>query len=185
MIERCVVTKTKLDLTLFDDQIKAVEALVLPGAVSRFERDDEVIPTSFVFATHGKDTERAGNVVVLVASHAGEDKDEMRATQGHLVDRFGAVGIALLCEAWVVWSEPSDGTFFDCSVSPSEHPDRHEVLMVTLWHRDGIYTWQAPILRSSDQPPRLGDFVKRRTETDALHGRFTNYFRNQRTVAEA
>jgi len=76
----------------------------------------------------------------------------------HLAAHSGSVGILLAHEAWLILGTPNAP--IDPSVAPSEHPDRQEVVLLTLQHHSGTALWQAPILRNSpdDGHPALGAF---------------------------
>lgn len=77
-----------------------------------------------------------------------------------LAARSDSVGLLLAYEAWLVTGTPY--TPVDTSIAPSAHPDRQEVVLLTLQHQGGSALWQAPILRNipDDGRPSLGAFVE-------------------------
>lgn len=75
-----------------------------------------------------------------------------------LAAKSDSVGLLLAHEAWLVVTTPSAS--LDPSIMPSAHPDRQEVVLLTLQHHGGSALWQAPILRNmpDDGRPSLGPF---------------------------
>lgn len=76
-----------------------------------------------------------------------------------LAAKSDSVGLLLAHEAWLVLSTPKLAAL-DASIAPSAHPNRQEVVLLTLQHHDGSALWQAPILRNmpDDGRPSLGPF---------------------------
>jgi hypothetical protein len=83
-----------------------------------------------------------------------------------LVARSDSVGILFAHEAWMVTATPGESV--DTSVAPSAHPQRQEVVLLSLQHQSGSAMWQAPVLRNmpDDGHPSLGAFTE-----IPLHGR--------------
>lgn len=71
-----------------------------------------------------------------------------------------SVGLLLAHEAWLVLSTPK--TPLDASIAPSAHPNRQEVVLLTLQHHGGSALWQAPILHNmpDDGRPSLDAFTE-------------------------
>ncbi len=91
-----------------------------------------------------------------------------------LAARSDSVGILFAHEAWLVTATP--GGAIDLSVAPSAHPQRQEVVLLSLQHHGGSALWQAPILRNvpDDGHPSLGAFTEIPLHGGKGEGQFWN-----------
>lgn len=91
-----------------------------------------------------------------------------------LAARSDSVGILFAHEAWMVTGTP--GGAVDLSVAPSAHPQRQEVVLLSLQHQSGSAMWQAPILRNmpDDGHPSLGSFAEIPLHGGKGEGQFWN-----------
>lgn len=73
-----------------------------------------------------------------------------------------------------------DGRMFGPSVS--QRPGRSEVVIVTEASADSLDGFVAPLVRSTNAPPLLGDFERLPDERDAVHGLLRGPIRALRRV---
>lgn len=159
---------------------------IVSGAIQNFAKDGEVYPVSFVLGTKDPRTGRllpkpALAVVDLSEVHA-RGKDAVRSMQQELCDRMGAVAHIYVSEGWSVtlsegatYEDPYEG-----HDSLAQHPDRVEVILIVLEHKDGDAMWRLPILRDGPKPT-LGPVEEDTGMTAAGRnmGRMTGYVRKQ------
>lgn len=126
---------------------------------------NEDLPPTFIFLR------RATEPVLVQFAHLAwpEQRDEALSLARSLV---------ALCSPWAAgilvfgWASPdvSQG-------SPSEHPDRVEVLVVNIESADGRHFQEiAPIHRQQELPPSVADKDLRFTEVTTMQGRLTGMF---------
>jgi hypothetical protein len=155
---------------------------VMALARANFERDRELIPVAFVFATFDPVRRKHHPPTVFVVGakggifHNTEEKDAFDRELRRLVREHRALAVGLVAEAWSVRSA-------QLSVEQQahaekhglkDHPDRIEIVTITLEHTEGHRQWEAVISRPESDPdhPTLGEFVEAAVEWNV--GRFTN-----------
>jgi hypothetical protein len=95
---------------------------------------------------------------------AHRDARTTRATGRRLVETRS--GIRQVTTAWVVAES-------DLPVPPSQHPDRVEAVVLSVVDSRRYEVWFAPIERSEDASPQLGEWTK----TKAVTGLFVESLR--------
>ncbi|MCP4242362.1 MAG: hypothetical protein GY772_17545 [bacterium] len=121
-------------------------------------------------------------VMVILPETPEELEKEVFAEQLRaLAGACAATMVALVAEAWTV-RLPVGPTAArealekgDLGIAPSEHPDREEVVMITVEGRDGVTLHFAPVIRDASRDPRLGDWGEDEDPTALVDtgGRFT------------
>lgn len=167
----------------FEQACEIARGVVVSGAIQSFENDGQVYPVSFVLGTRDPRTGRllpkpALAIVSLAEAHA-HGKDAVRAMQQEVCDRMGALAHIYVTEGWVVclkedapYEDPYEGR-----ESLEQHPDRVEVILIMLEHKDGDAMWRLPILR--DGPKSTLGPLQEDTLAGRNMGRMTGYVRKQ------
>lgn len=155
---------------------------VMALARVNFERDRELIPVAFVFGTFDPVRRKSHPPTVFVVSakggvlHNTEEKTAFDRELRRITREHRAVAVGLVAEAWSVrcaqLSPEQEKHAEDHGLS--DHPDRIEIVTVTLEHTEGHRQWEAIITRPEHDPdhPTLGEFVETHVEWNI--GRFTN-----------
>ena len=99
---------------------------------------------------------RTNNSAIVVSIRPGVTKDEACRFARHVCVAYNADAVTVMGEAWMLRAK--DGKPVDLTVSPSESPDRIEVLAVSMSSRDdtGVISHRAsyrPIERGADDKP--------------------------------
>ena len=94
-----------------------------------------------------------------------EKKDLFAVAVRSAARALGATTVALVMEAWMVQpeaiNEPLNRAKIDAllDMAPSEHPDRVEIVTVTVETKNGTTAYTAPIERDADGKGRLLPFT--------------------------
>ena len=163
----------------FEQTCRLAREVIIPGAIRNFTEHGEVVPASFVLGRRDPRTGKALDKLALAIVPLAGDKDAVRALQQRVCDRADAVAHIYVTEGWSVTL--SDDAPFDDPYEGREtleqHPDREEVILITLEHKDGGAMWKLPILRDGTRPT-LGP-LQEDTGMAAMQGRMTGYVRKQ------
>lgn len=145
-------------------------------ATKMFEDTGEVMP---IFILENKD----GWLLPIITPFEGDGSKE---TVAKLVKEkstnIDAQHIGFMCEAWVIeakegrLSEDELDGLKNGSLTPSEHPDRREVVHIVVESKDGSFVGgQFYILRPEVGKPRLSPF-KKMPDGGKFTGRFSHLF---------
>lgn len=166
----------------FDQACEIARSVVVSGAIHNFATDGEVRPVSFVMGTKDPRTGRTlpkPTLALVPLTAVAHSKDAMRALQQRACDQMDAVAHIYVTEGWVVVAK-EDATYLDPyegRESLEQHPDRVEVVLIVLEHKDGGAMWRLPILRDGPKPT-LGP-LQEDMAVAATIGRMTGYVRKQ------
>ncbi len=162
----------------------AAEVLEMAEQIRGHARDvflskGEHRPVSFLFTTKNPDTgapEKSMAQVPVFGKFDGPEKDAYSGALRALAEKFGAVGIIFISEAWFVKSEvdknqdmkkQADDQVDEWAGRLHEHPDRVETLFLICEHsRFGSIMWTAEITRPGGDPKAKPDLKEWVGETE-------------------
>lgn len=181
-----MTTKTKKaapSLVSLEGQKLTVRGL-LPLVKMNMERDGGLVPVAFLFGMvdpqSGQALPEVSMQIIALAGEMSEGaKDDFSEALRSRCRESQAVGVAFVCEAWSldISASQKDETATALRTGRlSGHPDRKEIVIISLENREGKVTWVASVLRAPDDQPTLGEWVEAPLQAGA--GRFVGLLSN-------
>ncbi len=157
-----------INLSTLDGANKYLET-VFDTARENFELYGYCTPVALVFATIGPEGETFADPAVFIIGaeddmfEDGRGKDRYAQAVQHVVKASGAVGVAMVQEAWMAEGSVADENIkrmHDGDLAVRDMPDRKEVIMVTMEHfkAKAPIMYRAVITRDSEGKGTLGAF---------------------------
>jgi len=138
---------------------------IMRAVKANIERDGYLHPVAFILSTRNPDTGAfhegvALSVISVKGDFGQENRDQFTEQVRSFALASGALAVAFISEAWSLQKTKLSAA--DKQLLALEgvegHPDRQEVVVVTLEHLRGFRSWKAPLARVEGDV-RLGRFV--------------------------